>query len=266
MGVIEAIKKGFGVAAKGMALVAVLFAFNLIGNLATLPFTPEPGAAVAAQATLPLLAISLIFILISIFIQGGSLGLVRDIFKEGKMKIASLVQYGAKYYVRLLVLGIIILLLVAVVALLAALVVGLTAPLNNALISGIAVALVLAVTVALALCFFIPFILSPYAIVCDELGAIEALKKGIAVGRNPFSRVFTLLLLVVLLVLIALGVGFLIGLLVGLVSVVIPAGAARILMLVVSSAVNSYLGVVATAAFMGYYLSKKEGAAVQISK
>ena len=261
MGVIEAIKKGFGIATKGMSLVAVLFVFNLLGNLATLPFTPAPGAAVTAQATLPLLLISLVFILASIFVQGGSLGLVRDIIKEGGMKLAALAQYGAKYYVRLFVLGLVILLFVALVALLAALAIGLTAPLNNAVISGAVVAIVLAVTIALALWFFIPFILSPYAVVCDELGPIEALKKGIVVGRNPFSRVFTLLLLVILLVLIALGIGFLIGLLVGLVSAVLPAGAARILMLVVSSIVNSYLGVVATAAFMAYYLSKKEGAA-----
>ncbi len=266
MGVIEAIKKGFVVAAKGMSLVAVLFVFNLVGNLATLPFTPAPGAAVTAQATLPLLIISLIFILISIFIQGGSLGLVRDIVKEGKMKLSAMAQYGAKYYARLFVLGLIILLFVAVVALLAALVIGLTAPLNNAAISGVAVAIVLAVTIALALYFFIPFILSPYAVVCDELGAIEALKKGIAVGRTPFSRVFTLLLLVILLVLIALGVGFLIGLLVGLVSAVLPAEGARILMLVVSSVVNSYLGVVATAAFMAYYLAKKEGVSAPVIK
>ncbi len=261
MGVIEAIKKGFGVTAKGMSLVAVLFVFNLLGNLATLPFAPTPGSAVTAQATLPLLAISLVFILISIFIQGGSLGLVRDIIKEGSMKLSALMQYGTKYYVRLFILGLIILLFVAVVALLAALTIGLTAPLNSAVVSGTAIVAVLAITIALALYFFIPFILSPYAIVCDELSPIEALKKGIAVGRNPFSRVFTLLLLVVLLVLIALGVGFLIGLLVGLVSVVIPTGAAKMLMLVVSSIVNSYLGVVATAAFMAYYLAKKDSPA-----
>ena len=257
-GIIEAIRKGFGIASKGMGLVAVLFAFNLIGNLVSLPFTPVPGEAAAPQFAAPLLVISLIFILISIFIQGGSLGLVRDAIKEGKMKLAVMAQYGAKYFIRLLVLGVLILLLVVIVALVAGLLIALTAPLNNTVVTGIAIAIAVAIVIITMLYFFIPFILSPYAVVCDEVGAIEALKKSIALGRKPFSRVFALLMLVVLVVLISLGVGFLIGLVIGLISAVIPAGAGRILMIVVSSAVNSYLGVVVTAAFMTYYLSKKE--------
>jgi len=258
MGIIESIKKGFGVAAKGMGLIAVLFVFNLAGNLATLPFTPAPGAAAAPQAVVPLLIISLIFIIISIFVQGGSLGLVKDIIKEGKMKLAVMAQYGAKYFARLLVLGVLILLFVVVVALVVGLLVALTAPLNNAVVTAIAIAVAIAITVVASIYFLIPFILSPYAVVCDEVGAVDALKKGIAVGRKPIVRVFTLLALTILLVLIALGVGFLIGLAIGLVSVALPAAVARILMIVVSSAVNSYLGVVATAAFMVYYLSRKE--------
>lgn len=260
MGIIEAIKKGFGIAGKGMALVGVLFAFNLAGNLATLPFTPAPGTTAAPEAALPLLIISFVFILISIFVQGGSLGLVRDIIKEGKMKLAAITQYGAKYFVRLLVLGILILLSVIIIALIAGLLIAVTAPLNNPAVTAVAVVVAIVIAVAASLFFFIPFILSPYAIVCDEIGAIESLKKGIAVGRKPFVRVLVLLLLVILLVLIALGVGFLVGLIVGLIAAVIPVGAARILMLIVSSAVNSYLGVVATGAFMAFYLSKKAGA------
>ena len=257
MGIIEAIKKGFGVAAKGMGLVVVLFVFNLIGNLATLPFTPAPGATAAPQLAAPLLIISLIFIIISIFIQGGSLGLIKDALKEGRMRLAVMAGYGVKYFVRLLLLGILILLFVAVIAIIVGLLLAITIPLNNPIVSGIAIAIAVAIAIITALYFFIPFVLSPYAVVCDEVGAVEALKRGIAVGRKPFSRVLALLLLVISLVLIALGIGFIIGLLVGLISAVLPAQAGRILMIVVSSAVNGYLGVVATAAFMVYYLAKK---------
>lgn len=258
MGIIEAIRKGFGVAAKGLGLMAVLFVFNFISNLATLPFTPAPGATAAPQAALPLLAISFIFIVISIFVQGGALGLIRDIIKEGRIKLAAMAQYGAKYFVRLLLLGALILLFVIVVALAAGLLIAVTAPLNNAVITAAAIVVSIGIAVVTAVYFFIPFILSPYAVVCDDIGVMDALKKSIAIGRTPFSRVFALLALTVLLVLIALGVGFLVGLLVGLISAALPVGAARILMVLVSSVVNSYLGVVATAAFMLYYLSKKE--------
>lgn len=258
MGIIEAVKKGFIIASKGLGLVAVLFIFNLLGGLATLPFTPEPGAVATAQASVPLLAISVMFILISIFIQGGTIGLVRDAIKEGKMKLSSMVQYGAKYYVRLFVLGLIILLAVIIVALIAALIVAATAPVNNPVLTAVAVVIALAIAIAAALYFFIPFILSPYAVVCDEMGAVEALKKSIVVGRKPFSKVFSLLLLTIVVVLISLGVGFLIGLVVGLVAAFLPAGVSRVLMLVVSSAINGYIGVVATTAFIVYYLSKKQ--------
>lgn len=261
MGVMEAIRKGFGVAVKGMSLIAVLFIFNLAGNLATLPFTPVSGTPASPQATLPLLMISLVFIILSVFIQGGSLGLVRDIIKEGRMKLNMMAGYGAKYFVRLLVLGVIILLFVVVLALVSGILIAITAPLNNAIVTAIVIAAVVAATVIAALYFLIPFILSPYAIVCDEVGAMDALKKAIALGRKPFVKVFTLLALVILLVLLALGVGFLIGLVVGLISALLPVGAARMLMVVVSSVVNSYLGIVATASFMVYYLAKKEAVA-----
>ncbi|MBN2453633.1 MAG: hypothetical protein JXB40_05160 [Candidatus Omnitrophica bacterium] len=260
MGVIEAIRKGFSVAGKAMALVAVLFVFNLLGNLASLPFAPEPGAPAAAESMLPLLLVSIVFIILSVFIQGGSLGLIRDLIKEGKMKLAAMLQYGARYFIRLLILGIFILAIVLVVAIIAAILIALTAPLNIPVITGIAAVIAVAIIVVSALYFFIPFILSPYAVVCDEVGVIEALKKSILVGRKPFSRVLALVLLMLVLILIALGVGFLVGLVIGLVSALLPAGAGRILMIVVSSAVNSYIGVVATSAFMSYYLVKKESA------
>ena len=267
MGVMDSVKKGFGIASKGMGLVLVLFVFNLIGNLASLPFTPAPGETAAPQAVVPLLIVSFIFILISIFVQGGTIGLIKDAVKEGKMKLASMAQYGAKYFVRLLILGIVIMLAVVIAALVAALIVAVTAPINNTAVTAVAVAIAIAIIIAAAIWFFIPFTLSPYAMICDETGAIEALKKSIEVARKPFSNIFTLLLLIIILVLIALGLGFLIGLIMGLLSAVLPVGAARILMIVASSAVNGYLGVVATAAFLAFYLSKtKKESVPQIIK
>lgn len=258
MGIIESIRKGFGIALKCLGLVAVLFVFNLVGNLATLPFTPADNTNVSARAIAPLMIVSVLFVILSIFVQGGSLGLVRDVVKGGKADLVAMPKYGVKFFVRLLLLGLIVLSLVVGLALAIALLVSLTSGLNNPVISGIVLIISLALAIASALYFFIPCILSPYAIVCDEAGAVGAIKKAIETGRKPFVKVFKLLGLVVLLVLIALGVGFLVGLLVGLVSAVLPANASRILMIIVSSAVNSYLGVVATGAFMVYYLGKRE--------
>ena len=57
MGMLEAIKKGFGVASKNLVLILVLFVFNLIWNMANIavmsPIVPAPGANAAAAPAIP---------------------------------------------------------------------------------------------------------------------------------------------------------------------------------------------------------------------
>lgn len=267
MQILGAIGKGFNVATKSLGLVIVLFVFNLIGSIASLPFaTITPGAAVSPQLTAGALIFTVVFILISIFIQGGTLGLVRDVIKEGKMKLASLAQYGLKYYLRLLGLGVLIVLIIAIVALAAGLLIAVTAPLNNPVVTTIAVVIAVIIAIVVGLLFFIPFTLSPYAIVCDEVGVVDSMKKALDAARKPFTRVFTLLLLVVVLVAIALAIGFVIGFVVGLITTFVPGAIGRGIMMAVTSIINSYLGVVITASFMTYYLSLTKPAVVEAKK
>ncbi len=254
VGVFEAIKKGFGIASKGLGLVSILFIFNLIGTILGMPFAIQPGQAPTGQQMAGAIIFSVVFIVISIFIQGGALSLIRDSLKEGKMKLASFASYGAKYYLRLLGLGALIVLVIGIVALIAALLIAVTAPLNNVIVSSIAVAIAVAIGVVAALFYFIPFALSPYALICEELGVIASMKRGLAVAKNPFTRVFLLVLLFVILILISLGVGLVFGFIVGAASALIPAVAGKLLMAVVTSAINGYLGVVMIGAFMSYYL------------
>ncbi|MDD5428884.1 MAG: hypothetical protein PHI58_06620 [Candidatus Omnitrophica bacterium] len=254
VGVLEAIKRGFGIAAKSLGLVLALIVFNLIGNLASMPFAIEPGQTPTPQMTTGAIIFTVVFILISIFIQGGALALVRDIIKEGKMKLASFASYGAKYYLKLLGLGVVIVLIIAIVALIAALFIALTAPLNNVVISGIAIAIAIAIGVVASLLYFIPFALSPYALICEDLGIVASMKRSLTVAKKPFSRVFFLILLFVILVLISLGVGVVFGFLVGIISALMPAAASKMLMAVVTAVINGYLGVVMMGSFMVFYL------------
>jgi hypothetical protein len=261
MEILGSISKGFNVATKSIGLVIALFVFNLIGSIASLPFaTIAPGAAISPQLTAGALVFSILFILISIFIQGGTLGLVRDAIKEGKMQLASMAQYGKKYYLRLLGLGVLIVLIIAVVALIAGLMIAITSPINNPVITTIAVIIAIIITVVVGLLFFIPFTLAPYAIVCDEMGVVDSMKKALDTARKPLMRVLSLLALIILLVIIALLVGFVIGFFVGLITAFVPAGLGRGIMMAVTSAINGFLGVVITASFMAFYLSiaKKE--------
>jgi hypothetical protein len=212
MGVMEVIKKGFGVAAQCLGLVLVLVIFNLIFNLASIPLAVRPGETVTPQATASALALSLVFILASIFLQGGSLGLVRDQIKGGKMALSNFLSYGLKYYLRLLGLGILIVLIIAVIALVAALLIAATIPLKNTIVTVI-MSVISIIVGAIGLYWIFLLILTPYAIICDELGIIAAMKKSMKTVRRSLGKV---LLVLVVLILISLGIGFLVGFLTGL--------------------------------------------------
>jgi len=255
MGVIEAIKKGFSVATKSLGLVLILFIFNLIWNLASIPFARPglsgPGAVPTPQLTAGALIFSVIFILLSIFVQGGVLGLVRDYIKQGAMKLGSFTSYGLKYYLRLLGLGLIIILIIGIVALIAALIVAATAPLKNTIVTVIAtiIAIILGV---IGLYYVLLLIMSPYSLVCEELGIIESMKRSARIVRRAIGRV---LLLLVLLILISLGIGFLIGFAIGLVTAAMPTGVGQVVIGIVNSAFNGYLGIVMMASFIVFYLA-----------
>jgi hypothetical protein len=256
MGIMEVIKKGFGVANKGMGLVAILFIFNLISNLGAMPFAqPAADAATPPQITPAIIIFSVVFILLGIFFQGATLGMVRDALKEGKMKLASFASYGAGYYLKLFLLGLVIILIVAIAALLVGLLIAVTAPLNNTVITAVAVTIAVAIGIAALLWLFVPMILAPYALICDNIGVVESVKKSLRVGKTPFSRVFVLILIMLVLVLISLGIGLVVGFLVGLIGAAVPAQVGAIVMAIATSAINGYFGVVVTAAFMAYYLA-----------
>lgn len=251
-GIMEAVKKGFSVASKSLGLVGILIAFNLVGNLVSMSMAVTPGTEATPQMTTGAMIFSVIFILISIFFQGASLGLVRDYIKQGAMKLGAFAGYGMKYYLRLLVLGLIIIGLIAVVALIAGVIIAVTAPLNNTVVTAIAVTIAIAIGVVAAVMYFIPFTMAPYALISDEAGAVVSLKKSLAVMK-PLVKVARLILLYIVLILISLGVGFLVGFLVGLIAAVLPPAIGRGLMALATSVINGYLGIVMTAAFFVFY-------------
>ena len=271
MGIVEAIKKGFGIASKNLLLVIIIFVFNLIWNMVNIAIMPQgtvpiPGAtppapapAVPPETAITALIVSAMFILISIFMQGGSLCLVRDYIKEGKMKLGAFASYGLKYYLRLLGLGVLIILIVLVIALIAVLIILATGPLNNVIAT--VIASIIAICIGIAGIYFVFLLMmAPYALICDNVSIIESMKHSMKVMRKVFWKV---LLLLILLVLIAIGIGVLIGILTGLATVALPVKAGQVTIGVVNSIFNGYLGIVIMAAFMVYYLaiSGKEKAA-----
>lgn len=257
MGIMEAIKKGFGIATRNFGLVLVLIGFNLIANLISIPLarTAMPATPPAAGTVPPpapgAIIFSLVFILVSILFQGGSLGLIRDAVKQGAIKIVDILSYGFKYYLRLLLLGILIVLIIAIAGISAALIVAATGPLNNTAITVVASFFAIIIG-ALAVYLILLLMMSPYALVCDESGVIQSMKKSISVVRKNIWKVLGLLIVVIL---ISLGIGFVVGLLTGALTVAMPAQAGQIVVAAVNSIFNGYLGIVMMAIFMAFYLS-----------
>ena len=247
MGIREAIKKGFSVAQKNGSLIILLFVFSFVFNLINVfltpanpaPNTPPPPALIASAA---------FFIFLSIYFQSGSMGFVRDLLKNGSATLANFKAAAGRYYLRLLVLGIVVSLIIGVFMLLAALAVGFLR--DKLAVLGVILAILFG---ALGIYFVVLLFLSPYSVVADDKKTGEAIKLSTKLVKK---NVLPLLGISLLLVLIGFGIGLALGgILAGTSFVVKNETATQIVFALLSSLVNSYLGVVVTAAFMSFYLS-----------
>lgn len=250
MGVMEVIKKGFGAASKSLGLILILIVFNLVFNLASVPLAIAPGATATPQIASLALLLSMVFILVSIFLQGASLALIRDLIKNAKLELGKFAGYGLKYYLRLLGLGALVVLIIFIIGIIAALLIAATVPLKNTVVTVIMSVIALVIG-AIGLYWIFLLLLTPYAIICDDIGIIEAMKKSARTVRRSIGKV---LLILVMLILISLGIGFVFGFATGLISAAMPVTIGQILIGVVNSIVNGYLGVVMMASFMVFYL------------
>lgn len=256
MKVVDVIKKGFDITNNSMKLVLVVFIFNLVWNLGVIPFTPEAPVGIGADVAMPpaLTIISLIFMFISIFIQGGVLGSVRDIVKENNLDLGRFTGYGAKFYVRLLAVAFIILLIIAVIAFIATLIVAASAPTGNTfmvIITTIVALIVGGVGVYLVVLLF----LSPYILVLEDTGVIESMKRSVAFVKQFLMNVLGLGLL---LVLIGFGIGLLMGILAGIISLVIKGKFLQAVTGILNGGINAYLTILVTTCFVSYYLALKD--------
>lgn len=249
MNIGEAISKGFGTAKKSVSLVLLLFVFGFIFSLLNTFLNPQTAAGAEAAPPSPIMiVIGVVFIFLTIFIQAGSMGYVRDLLKSGNANLGSFTSSGGKYYLRLFLLGLVVSLVVGVFVLLAALSV---AFLRDALAPvGVILAIFLG---ALGVYFVILLFLSPYAAVVDEKGVGESIKISMKLVKK---NILTLLGMSVLLILIGFGIGMVLGAILAGISILIKTGmASQVVFALLSSLVNSFLGIVVTAAFMSFYLS-----------
>ncbi len=243
------IKKGFSVTGKSLGLMTVLFVFGLVWNLINVFYAEDLAQT---EATTPqsilVLALGVVFILLSIFLQAGSLAYILDVIKQGKGSLSGFIAGGKKYYVRLFLLGFIVsavlILIFAVIMFSASALLDTMLPLAVTLTAFLGTAL---------LCFVVLVFLAPYIIVVENEKTIASIKRSISAVRN---RLGPLLILSLLLILIGFGVGLLLGGIQAGISLVLKQEAAlKIIVSVLGSLANACLGMLVTATFMSFYLS-----------
>ena len=245
MAVKASIKKGFGVAKGSLAIVGILSLFGFVWSLLNIYYAPKIQAqaqAPDAKTSVLIVVSTVIFILVSIFLQAGTLGYVRDKIKQGKANFAAFMAGGAKYYGRLFVVGLIISLVAIAFILVAALAVALLKKPG----------LFIAVPVALAAIYFILLMFfAPYIVVVNEEKSIASIKKSVGMVKKNLLGVLGIS---AILVVIGFGVGLLIGVILGLLNVASPGVISQVATAVLSSLLNAFLGVFVTATFMNFYL------------
>ena len=248
MGIVESIKKGFALAKKSMDLVLALFVFGAVWNLVNISLMPnvqDPQAPVNPATAMILMVLGIVFIFLSIFVQAGSLGYVRDKIKSGNAALAVFFADGRKYYGRILLVGAMIGLVVGLFAVLAAV---LAAVLSAFTI----VAAILAVAlIVIGVYFGILMFFAPYLVVVDGKSPLDAVKQSVTLVRKNLLAVLGVAGLLIL-------AGFAVGLGLGGafagVNLVLKGVVPQILFAVISSFINAFLGVTVTSAFMHLYL------------
>ncbi len=243
----ESIKKGFGVAKGSLGLVLLLSVFGTIFSLIQQTQAPVDANAAPSPAVI---AAGIVYIFLAIFFQAGQLGYVRDKIKTGQAALSNFLSAGGKYYLPVLVLGVIVAVIIGVCVLLAALVV---AFLQNVQVVAIPLAILFG---ALGIYFVVMLFLSPYAIVVDGKSVKESLGTS---SKLVKKNILGLLGIVAILIVVGFAVGLVLGaLLAGVGFIVKQEMASQVVFAVLTSFVNAYLGIAVTGAFMNFYLSLPE--------
>ena len=245
MGILESVKKGFSVAASSLPVALVLFIFGFIFSLINIALLPQTQASNASPSP-AMIAAGLVFVLVTVFMQAGSMGYVREKIKQGNVTFSSFLSMGSKYYVKILCLSLVIALIIGAFVLVAALVVAVLGQKMQYLAMGIAIVIAAIGIYVLILLFF-----APYIAINEEKGVTASLKESVRVVR---ANILKVVLLALLLIAIGFLVGVLIGFAVGLISRSMPGDSSKILFAFFSSLVNAFLGLFVTSSFMGFYL------------
>jgi len=254
MKVMEAFKKGFSVTAGALNLLLTLSVYYIAAAFVRGAIMPkaQPQAWGASEWAVAL-PTGIVFLLLSIFVQAGIFGYVRDAVKSGRTALSKFPEYGKKFFFKVLSLwGLITLIIIVLFSIVTIVSSILIAAMGDAPIADILGGILFSIGGGLVIYLTILLFYSPYAIVVDGASLIQAVKKSAAFVRKNLLKVLGLGMIAVL---FALGVGLLLGFILGIIKVLgATAIVSNILNTVFVSGINAYLNLVITASFMALYL------------
>ncbi len=255
MGPLSVIKKGFEVAGKNWGLIVVLFLLNIFsgtigGPLKTLEEDASIGVILVGVLTV------IFFLLLSVFIQAGLLGCIREAIKSGQRGIGNMVESGKKYFLRLLGLTLLVGFVVTVLAMFSGVGLILLRGAAGGILLRSAGMFISILFVIAAVCAAIALFYSPYILVTDESQIIESMRKSIDFIRRFLAKALGTALLVLLLVIAAsIVLAILLIPLAALTgSTEAPSRLFQVIGSILGSGLNAYLGIVGMAAFMSLYM------------
>ncbi len=255
MGPVSAIKKGFEVAGKNWGLIVVLFLLNFFSGV-----MGGPLKAVQEDASIGMIflgiATVIFFLLLSVFIQAGLLGCIKEAIKDGQTKIGNMVALGKKYFLRLLGLTLLIGLIVVLLAIFSGGGLLLLRGDGGGIFLrsvGMFISILFGV---LAICAAIALFYSPYILVVDDCPVIGSMRKSIDFIKRFLGKALGTVVVVLLAIIVAsivlavllIPLAFLTG------SSEEPSGLFQFIGNILGGGLNAYLGIIGMAAFMSLYM------------
>ena len=240
---IDSVKKAFALGVKALKLFYVLAAVNIVINLINFLIIPAPvNVEMTLGRSFAVIGLTILSVLVGVFVYGGALAYVRELIKAGAADVASFVDNGKKYFLRLLAVSVVVLLAFLILGIVSSIIVGILPNVLRPLMIIIIAPAFIALTVLL--------IMSGYALVGSDLGVIESIKKAILVGKENFLKILGILAIMFL---IGVAVMVTASLVSGILSFILRPISGLITAIIMAVA-NAVLTVLVSIAYMDFYL------------
>ena len=194
---LESVKKAFTLSGKALKLFYVMASCIVLTNIINVLVIPAPvNVEMSLGKSLLVILLTLLILLVTIFITGGALAYIKELIKTGSASLSPFVNNAKKYFLRLLGIVATIILIFIILGVALFRIIDST---QGALKASIIILMVLTFIILSVL-----LILSPCALVGDDVSVIEAIKRGILIGMKNFLKVFVIMLIMFLITLVVL--------------------------------------------------------------